>query len=85
MPGGNWTVSSLACKCTCAFSIQGSMSVSVSFPSCCPFCSPVLVLERILSPGEELKLPNYFPKLRQELSLLKKSRVFFFFFFNFDF
>lgn len=41
IPGGSWTVSSLACKCICASSLQWSMSVWTCFSSSCfPFCFP---------------------------------------------
>lgn len=68
---------------------EACLSQYISFPSCCPFCSPVLVLEHTLSSDlmgpllarvEVTRLSDYFPKLRQELGLLKKSRVFVLFF-----
>lgn len=77
MPGGSWTISSLACKCICASSIQWSMSfwicfssflLSSMFPCClkaCPLSWPWW--------GHcwlELKLLPDFPKWRQEWSLL---------------
>lgn len=50
IPGGSWTVSSLACKCICAPSIQCSMSVWI-FPFLLAFLSiPHVVREHAPSP-----------------------------------
>lgn len=76
MPGGSWTVSSLACKCICASSIQWShvcLNVFLFLPA---FLSvPMLSESMPFSPDLwdhcwlQFKLPD-FPKWRQEWSLL---------------
>lgn len=88
MPGGSWTISSLACKCICASSIHWSMSFWMCFSSfllsflflcflkACPLSWPWW--------GHcwlELKLPD-FPKWRQEWSLLFSFLFFPFHFFS---
>ena len=48
MPGGSWTVSSLACKCICASSVQWSMSVWMCFSSfLLSFLFPWVVSEHV--------------------------------------
>lgn len=67
MPGGSWTVSSLACKCICASSVQWSMSIWMfSLPSFAFLSVPCIVwsMPSLLTLWGhcwmELKLPDSF-------------------------